>query len=240
MMENRLLTTKLKCRVMTVAVVVVWIVVFVPLGAAALYCKQQSPGGRLPRIEQLGNGVVVFEAAIDDQTATRLVDLLEHSRLPITKLVLNSGGGFADAAARIAAAIGQIPHIKAWVPAKAVCQSACIQILSVWPGDMEVDPAAQLMFHAAAGRSSLSDCWICRQLNDMTVWLSMHAPGHDNQAMRPWAAALSTELPKLFDMCPVNPLETQKGITITGTDLSNLRAGSIKPEKLLSHCPTKD
>ena len=208
------------------------------VSAVTMYCQSQPPAGPKPRVEQLDNGVVVFDAAIDSQTASSLIEILRHPRVPIAKLGLNSYGGFGAASNRIATVLQQRLNIPVWVPANGVCESACIEILAASPDTLEIAPTAKLMFHAAAGRASLSDCWICRQLNRGSVWLTMHFPWYNNQAMLPWARAISPNLPVLFELCPLNPLETQVGITISGDEMNGLRAGTLQPEQLTHLCPS--
>ena len=219
----------------TCAVLVIGFLVI--LSSSLSYCTIQSSGRPKPRIEQLQSGTIVFDAPIDDQTAAAVIDLLKHPRVPITSIDLNSYGGFARPSRRIADVIESLPKVPISVPAHATCQSACVELLAASPDTLDLAPTSTLMFHSAADRSSLSDCWICRQVNGLSVWYSMHKPWNDNQAMLPWAAKLSPALPILFNLCAENPLETQAGLTITGGELNGLRSGSIKPEQLTQHCP---
>jgi hypothetical protein len=194
--------------------------------------------GRAPRVERVDTGTVVFDATIDPQSASTLIDILHNSRLHITKLVLNSAGGFAPDSERIFEAVKHLAGLRIWVPAHATCQSACIRILAASPDTVDVDPTATLMFHAAVDRVSLSDCKICVLNNRLIVWASMRLPWHDHRAMLPWATTLSAKLPELFSMCSIHPLDTPQGITVTGAEFAGLRNGGILPGALTQHCPT--
>jgi hypothetical protein len=113
------------------------------------------------------------------------------------------------------------------------------------------------MFHSEAYRTGLAERGFCGVANVMTVWatpvvlwlgrqilwlrrhIGWESPPMDSPPiMLDWAARLSARLPTLFDLCPVNPLRTQSGMTLTGAELAGLRDGSLPPSALTAKCPT--
>ncbi len=159
--------------------------------------------------------------------------------MPIARVRINSGGGDVAAAQRMTDAIRPLVGIPMELPSIGTCQSACVELLAHAPGPLRIAPEATIMFHAQASRIGLATCGPCGLNNRITVWLSMHVPvwNRNRRRMLPWARLLSDKLPVLFSLCRTNPLDTQRGMTLTGAELNGLRDGSIPSNRLLGKCP---
>lgn len=172
-----------------------------------------------------------------------LYDLVEQAvasaQQPLHRIWLNSGGGDIDETIRIGELLEKAAPAIVEVPNRATCQSACVLLLAGLPGQKLVAPEATLMFHEAARTSIAQRCGGCGWLRRWQIWRGRHVLLNTEQRyqMRVWAAELSDKLPILMDLCPINPLDTQDGITLTGRDLEALNKGELLPADLVSHCP---
>lgn len=194
------------------------------------------------------DGTLRIVGFIDEQLARSVRDALAQATIPVTRVTLNSRGGQSEAMQEIARTLKTTQAVLE-VPAGATCQSACVGLLAKAPGQIVIAPNATLMFHAERSRVGLADQGPCGWLNAIGVWIQrILAPiddwfaqlqGRDTTpVMQLWAQQLSPELPKVFALCPTNPLETDQGIFLTGSDVNSLREGEVKPEDLIKRCPT--
>ena len=207
-----------------------------------------APGSYRPGSASIENdGTLRIVGGIDQQLAGLVRDTLAQAQHPVTRVTLNSYGGQTRAMQEIAAMLGTTGALVE-VPAGATCQSACVGLLANAPGPVMVAPTATLMFHAERLRFGLASQGPCGWMNVTAVWISkalakvgalfaMLQGQKVTPVMQPWAQQLSPGLPKLFALCPTDPLETDRGIVLTGADLDGLRKGNASPEALVDRCP---
>ena len=212
----------------------------------AVFCA--APGSYRPGSASIVNdGTLRIVGGIDQQLASLVRDTLSQAQHPVTHVTLNSYGGQTNAMQEIAAMLRTTGALVE-VPAGATCQSACVGLLANAPGPIVVAPTATLMFHAErlrfglasqgpCGWMNVSAVWISRALAELGALFAMLQGQKVTPIMQSWAQRLSPELPRLFALCPTDPLETDRGMFLTGADLDALRKGNASPEALVGRCP---
>lgn len=178
--------------------------------------------------------VLVIAGGIDDGLVNDVQSTLSRSANPIKRIQITSYGGKNASMAKLVSAVAVLGPIPIEVPK--TCQSACIGFLATTPGPKRIAPSATLMFHSASMRSGPKRTDpLCSGVRffDFFANIGSNEP-HD---MLPWAAQLTDRLPALFSLCPVNPLDTERGITLTGQEYNDLRSGRIAIDSLIAKCP---
>jgi hypothetical protein len=209
------------------------------MGASAEYCTRPS----IKSVVKVDQDALVIDGLIDDALVNEVQATLNTSTNLIKRIQITSYGGKNESMTQLVAAVAILGPIPIEIPT--ICQSACIGFLAYTPGQKHIAPAAILMFHSssltAAPRSNIPFCW---------CWASWDAVGNlfdntradiglvDHRVMLPWAAQLSDRLPALFSLCPVNPLDTKRGMFLTGQEYNDLHDGIIAPVDLKGSCPS--
>lgn len=217
---------------------------------AVLDCAVTSPTActapNIPSRVSIDHKVLVLEGYIGPDLVESVVVALSQTTTPIQAIRITSYGGENQSMTKLVSAVSQLGEIPVEVPL--TCQSACVGFLANTSGPKYVNPRATLMFHSASTNSAPHwgepRCW-CFTFWDMlsSIYNSFKASliGQDQRhAMTPWAAQLTNQLPILFALCPIDPLDTQRGMILTGQEFNDLREDRISPESLANKCPPGD
>ena len=210
---------------------------FAPL-STVVYCS--ATGITSTRLDAANNsGTIRITGGLDQSMVHMVTRAIAESHTPIHLVLLNSFGGQTEAMQDINQLLRPL-HPEIMVPAGATCQSACIGVLADASNGFSISATATLMFHSAADRVGFTSTGLCGCLNRVSAYVTTLVRKRSGRTpdMLPWAQALSNRLPVLFAACPVNPLYTMQGLTLTGAEFNNLRAGALQPRDLLSHCPS--
>ena len=178
-----------------------------------------------------GDGTLTIKGGIDDKLVVAVRKALGEGTQPIQRISIDSFGGVERSMDELARILFPL-HVETEIPEGAICESACIGLLTKASGPVVVKPTAILMFHSAAWRFGLAEHGFCGSLNRVLV-----ATSRPSRDMLPWARQLSDKLPVVFALCGRNPLDTDKGMMLTGAEFNGLQQGTVSPEQLLNRCP---
>jgi len=196
------------------------------------YCSWSNQPGINSSVS-VNNGALVIKGGIDGGLVNAVNSIIDQYSDSIKRIQITSYGGVTNSAKDLASAVARLGPVPIEVPI--TCQSACIRFLAKTPGTKLIAPSALLMFHSGAKSSGPKrDDLRCRG-HKITDFFANLGSGTQHE-MLPWAAALNDKLPGLFSLCPVNPLDTQSGMFLTGQEYNDLREGRIKAESLIVKC----
>lgn len=211
---------------------------FALLTGTSIHCSSQKAEGS-EYIARVRDRALEVQGGFDAVLVGMVEKAIRSADGPITKIRINSVGGQEEALNQIRTLFSKLGNIPIEVPDKMICQSACVGVLAHASGPVEVGPAATLMFHAGAKRYGLASTGLCGGLNRVSVAISSYiTPQSTRRTMLPWAAALSDDLPRLFALCKVHPLDSDQGMSLSGDEFNALKKGEMKPEDLLERCPS--
>jgi hypothetical protein len=182
-----------------------------------------------------GDALVII-GGIDHGLVHKVRAALQNSGHTVKRIEIKSYGGANDAMEELVLAVALLGPIPIDVPE--ACYSACIGFLAKTQGPKHIAPSAALMFHSSTTTATpyTSDphcrCWVL-----VASFVNMFRISNPRN-MLPWATMLSTHLPVLFDLCPIHPLDTSRGMILSGREFNDLRGGLIHAEQLTFRCPS--
>lgn len=209
------------------------------LGLGKILCESTASQQNDSFVQFRQDGTLIVQGTMNAHLYGLVKEAVDSTQSPLDRIWLNSRGGDVMEAVRIGRLLEKAAPSHVEVPDRATCQSACVLLLAALPGRKLVAPEATLMFHEIANTSIVRPCGPCGWLRRWELWRGRHLvlSLEDRHRARSWAAELSNKLPALIDLCPINPLDTQDGLTVSGRELEALHKGEMRPEDLVRHCP---
>lgn len=209
--------------------------------ATVLFCSAlPAPSGTSHQGTGLAEGDpdgIEIAGLIGPHTPAQVAGAVARRQDGVRRVYLDSVGGQVVAMRQVVRVIAPL-HAQVIVPDGATCQSACVGILAA-ADTVKIASDATLMFHADVSQIGPSNAGICGCINRAAALLSLaYRKWRGRQpVMLSWARQLSGRLPELFAACPVNPLGTLEGITLSGAQFNGLRDGLLTPKDLVQRCP---
>ena len=212
-------------RNIALGLLVVTIGAYLALYGSCLLCPR-TQAEKEPRQVAIRGHEMIVQGPIDAALAGDVDAALATSHAQVDTALLASFGGIEDAAEQIAAALTRFGPSRVVVPSGFPCESACLLI--VRRSKAQFDPAddAKLMFHREWSARFSGTCFPCEMLNgaENTFWNHAIGPAW-HRSMQAWANDLAPGLGETLARCDPNPFDTKKGVTITGLDFKQFRAG---------------